>query len=205
VTDSGPRSRRDVLGGLCGLACAVGLAGCGGGGDSVTAVPAEGTDGVSTATEVGGATATASPTPESTAPATAEPTASPTPTATPMEARVPPRGSLSLVRTSVAVGDDDGYTEATPRVVLDNVGDVRYDLLELRFDLHYTPPGRPDDRRRVASGYGLREFVDEGGFQPGERRGVDGEVRYLRDGRADRSADAERFDVEFAYRRVEYR
>ena len=200
---SGPdrRGRRAVLAGLGGLACAVGLAGCSESGNSVTAVPSE---------EIGGAaTPTATDVPEATATPTDRPTsesmASSTPTATPMEARVPPRGSLSLVRTDVAVANDDGYTEATPRVVLDNVGDVTYELLELRYDLHYTPLGRSDSRRQIASGYGIEEFDGESGFRPGDRRAISGEVRYLRDGRADRSTDAERFDVAFAFRRVRYR
>ncbi|QLG62302.1 hypothetical protein [Halorarum salinum] len=201
--DDAPRSRRGVLASLAGVAGLAVTAGCSsGGGEPVAGDGA--TSSPSTRTEHDGTTAAR----ERTVTATATPTATREPTATPVAAAVPPNGSLRLVDSGVSVSAGGGSTEGDAFVRLRNVGGptpVTYEVLELRFDLLYTAVD--GDRTRVATAYGTAGFRDErdGGFAPGETGTVRAAIEFDRDGRAERSTDDERFDVEFAYRRVAYR
>lgn len=188
------------LAGLSGLAVG---AGCGGGSRELT--PGEVQGSPPPATTSGGS---GSGTATQTRAGTPSPTGTPASTGTMTEAPVPPKGSLELVDAGVSVSRDGGDVEADAYVTLENRGGptpVTYEVLELRFDLLYTPIG--GEQRRVASSYGTRTFFDEsdGGFAPGETRRVDGLLRVARDGSTSRSTDDRRYDVEFAYRRVSFR
>ena len=192
-----------MLASLAGLSCLAVGAGCGGGSRELTPGEVEGSP--PPVTTQGG---TGSGTPTGPGTGTPSSTGTPASTETRTEAPVPPNGSLELVDAGVSVSRDGGYVDADAYVTLENRGGptpVTYEVLELRFDLLFTPIG--GDQRRVASSYGTRTFFDEsdGGFAPGETRRVDGVLRFARGGSTSRSTDDRRYDVEFAYRRVSFR
>ncbi|MFC7071435.1 hypothetical protein ACFQL9_17455 [Halobaculum lipolyticum] len=193
------RTRRGDLLASPGSAAVALVAGCGG--SSTVSYPEETTGGGTAApSATADATATATPTESPT------PTATATATATPTRAQVPPPGSLRLVSTDLDVRRSDHGGRVRPSVRLRNVGEVTFGLLELRFDVYYTPLGGDDDDRRLAaSGYGSRAFGDDGGFAPEETATVEADLRFDRGSRADGSAPESRLDFTYAYRRVRYR
>ncbi|MFC7137140.1 hypothetical protein [Halobaculum litoreum] len=196
-------SRRDLLAAVAG-AVAAATAGCTD--SSTVSYPGTGTDATATTDTDGPPAATATDTggaAESTATPTPAETPTQTATATPTRARAPPRGSLRLLDAGF---DGPGASGVRPYARFRNVGDVTFGLVELRFDVYYTPlGGDDDDRRLVASGYGSRAFGDEAGFAPGEERSVGADLRLERGSGVDGSTDRKRLDVAHAYRRVRYR
>lgn len=127
--------------------------------------------------------------------ATETPSSTPTETAT----EILPAEGLEVAGRVAAVRDADGYTKVVARIDLKNTGPHTYRVVELRVDVLYTDP-MTGESTRVASGYAERLF--ESGFVDGTVRLRKG-IRFLRDGRADGSLDAEDFSVAFELRHLD--
>ncbi|MFB6256410.1 MAG: hypothetical protein ABEH58_06755 [Haloplanus sp.] len=191
--------RRGVLGGAVGLLAS--LAGCGG-----LFIEPE-----STATPDAADRRTPTPTP------TPTPTSSPasTPTSSPASTTAAPLPSDVIEvrnrRFSLRPSKLATFTEVDYYFQVENVGRRPIEYLEFRVAARYD---HAELSRVVGTGYHRSRFDLEGddggsetrpGLQPDEVEPVRGSFRFERDGRAERSSDADRFVLELSLRRIRYR
>lgn len=195
-----PRTRRRFLAAV-GTGGVLALSGCSG--NDAATYPGTDDEGESTASPAASTTSTTDASPEATDSIAAEPTETPTETATetPTETAtsILPADGLAIVGRTDTVRDADGYTSLTALVEVNNTGPHTYRVVELRVDVVYTDPVTAESTR-VASGYAERRFED--GFTDGTVR-LETEIRFLRDGRADRSLAEADFSLAFELRHLE--
>jgi hypothetical protein len=164
--------------------------------------------------------------PESTTPDAADrraATPTPTPTATPAPT---PRPATATATTTAAPLPNDvievrnrrfsvrpstlkRFTEVGYYFEVENVGRRSIEYLEFRVAARYD---HAEFSRIVGTDYHRVRFDPDGdggetrpGLQPDETDPVQGDFRFERDGRAERSSDADRFDLELGLRRIRYR
>jgi hypothetical protein len=158
--------------------------------------------------EGAGATATATPTPTSEpTPTSPTPTAEPTPTATPTPAPLPSEHievrnrRLTVRRTELEKFATVGYLFDVENVGTRTIRDVEF-RVRVRYD-------HEDFSRIVATDYprfrfDLDDDDDDDGLETDETKTVNGRVRFERDGRAQESTAADRFDFDLSIRRIRY-
>jgi hypothetical protein len=183
--------RRAVLGG--GASLLASLAGCGG-----LFIEPE-------------TTTTATPVAEETPTATPAPTVAPTTTATPTPVPLP--GDVVEVRDrrfSLEPSRLERFTFVDYRFEVENVGQRPIRSLEFRVRVRYV---HDEFSRVVGAAYPRVRFdADDDGENDEDREGlqveetdpVTGRLRFERDGRAERSTAADRFDLELSVRRIRY-
>jgi hypothetical protein len=139
---------------------------------------------------------------------TSAPTQTPTPTATPTAtpSRTPGAGSvIEVTDQALTVGTPGDGTMAVLDVAVDfeNVGERTVTGLNLRIDVVY----RPDTQRRtVTVDYVGTNFDgdEDDGLPSGDVETLRYETRFPRDGRAEKSTDADDFGLQFQMRRIEF-
>jgi len=189
--------RRTILGAGAGLLAS--LTGCSGLfiEPETTATP---DDGASTSTPTETPTATPATPTES---ATDRPTRTATATTTPVpsdavELRNP---QLTIERTEL-----EQFAIVTYRFDVENTGNRTIRDIEFRIRVRYE---HEDYSRIVATDYPRFWFDDdddgeEEGLETDETKKVIGQLRFERDGRAEKSTAVDRFDLEFTIRRIRY-
>jgi hypothetical protein len=198
---------------LSGLAGCSGGFGLGGGSDPDPGTPTPGAaTGRSDAGDGAGSTTPGEGEPSGT-PGEGTPTATPprsTPTLT--AAPAPPGDALRLdaERTTLDARRDDYYTGFAAAIVLENVGDLTFDRIELRVDVRFVPPGGGDPFAVATAYVDRRTFGGDSPetLAPGESTTLSlrpDRLRFERDGRAQGSTDDDDFDLDLTFRRVEYR
>lgn len=140
------------------------------------------------------------------------PTPEPTPTPTPAPTPVPPPESTS---TTTLPSDrlelrDAAFSLRLSRletavyvdfeVTVENVGRAVLEFVEYRIDVRYDVP---EVSRVVATDYFSRRFPE--GLDEDETALLASTAKFVRDGRAENSTDADDFSLEFAFREVEFR
>ncbi|MFB6121950.1 MAG: hypothetical protein ABEJ78_00630 [Haloferacaceae archaeon] len=151
------------------------------------------------------------PTPDGTGPTpTPEPTPTPTPAPTPDGSPTPastptatlPSDRLELRGTGFTLRLDkfESAVYVDFEVQIENVSRAVLDFVEYRVDVRYRAS---EVSRTVATDYFSRRFPE--GLEPDETALLTGTAKFVRDGRAERSTDADDFALEFAFRDVEFR
>jgi hypothetical protein len=188
--------RRTILGAGVGLLAS--LTGCSGLfiEPEATATPG---GGASTPTE----TRTATPAPTATAESTTDrPTRTATATATPM-----PSDAIGIRNRQLAIGrtELEQFAVISYRFDVENTGNRTIRDIEFRVRVRYE---HEEYSRIVATAY-PRFWFDDGdddneGLETDETETVIGRLRFERDGRAEESTAADRFDLELTIRRIRY-
>lgn len=190
--------RRTLLGAGAGLLAS--LAGCSG---LFIEPESTGTPDGETATATSTATATATPTATATATATPGQTPSPTATAAPLPSeRIDVRNRGLDVRRSRL----ETFAIVTYRFDIENTGERTIRDAEFRVRVRYE---HEEFSRIVATAYPRFRFDDDDdddddGLEADETVRVSDRVRFERDGRAQKSTAADRFDLELSIRRLRY-
>lgn len=146
----------------------------------------------STPTRTATTTATATPTPEPT------PTATATPTPIPSEEIEVRNRQLAIRRT-----DLEKFAVVSYRFDVENVGARTIRDIEFRIRVRYE---HEDFSRIVATDYPRFWFDtdDDDGLDPDATETVARRMRFERDGRAQESTAAERFDIDLSIRRIRH-
>jgi hypothetical protein len=155
-----------------------------------------------------GSAATPTPTASPTATATATPAPTDTPTRTPTRTATPiPSEAVEIRnrRLTVERTQLEKFALVTYRFDVENTGDRTIRDVEFRIRVRYE---HEDYSRIVAVDYPRFRFDgnddDEEGLETDETERAVGEIRFERDGRAQESTVADRFDLELAIRRIRH-
>ncbi|WP_338739327.1 hypothetical protein [Haloplanus salilacus] len=169
-----------------------------------------------TTTPGGGETPTPTPTATATGTPTRGPPATRTPTRTATAAPLPSDGiEVRDRRLSIRLNPTKSYAFVGYRFEVENTGDRPIRDVEFRVDVRYA---HEDVSRIVATDYPRFWFVpledrddadeddeDDEGLDTDDSERVTDEVRFERDGRAEKSTALDRFDIELTLRRVRRR
>lgn len=159
-----------------------------------------------TGTPGGGSEPTATQTPTATPAPTAADTATPSPTAT--SAPVPSEVvEIGTRRLNVDRSRLEKFALVTYQFEVENVGERPIRDIEFRVRLRYE---HEEVARIVATAYPRFWFEDDAddddseGLETDETQAVIGQLRFERDGRAQNSTAADRFDIELTIRQLRY-
>jgi hypothetical protein len=156
-----------------------------------------------------GSAATSTPTASPTATATATPAPTDTPTRTPTRTATPIPSEVVEIRNrrlTVERTQLEKFALVAYRFDVENTGDRTIRDVEFRSRVRYE---HADYSRIVAVDYPRFRFDgddddDDDGLETDGTERVTGEIRFERDGRAQESTAADRFDLELAIRRIRY-